>query len=60
MKACPYRADFFVKLRTDPAGGPQASEEELDADLNKWLAALSAIVKHMEEFYDEGGYAKGF
>lgn len=60
MKACPYRADFFTKLRTDKEGGEPASQEELDVELDKWLAALSAIVQHMQEFYEKGGHDKGF
>lgn len=60
MKACPYRADFFAKLRADKEGGPEATQEELDAELDKWLAALSAIVQHMQEFYEKGGHNKGF
>jgi len=60
MKACPYRKDFFAKLRSDKDGGEPATEEELDADLNGWLAALNAIVKHMQDFYEKGGYNKGF
>jgi hypothetical protein len=60
MKACPYRKNFFEKLRADPDGGSPDTEEELDTELNRWLAALSSIVKHMEDFYDKGGYGKVF
>ncbi|KAF5351718.1 hypothetical protein D9756_007639 [Leucocoprinus leucothites] len=60
MKACPYRKDFFDKLRADGDGGQPATEEDLDTELNKWLAALSAIVKHMQDFYEKGGHNKGF
>lgn len=60
MKACPYRADFFTKLRADQEGGEPVTQEELETDLNKWLAALSAIVQHMQDFYVEGNYDKGF
>ncbi|EIM83015.1 het-c2 protein [Stereum hirsutum FP-91666 SS1] len=60
LKACPYRADFFTKLRADPAGGPEASEAKTDIELNRWLDALSNIVKRMEAFYEKGGYGKGF
>jgi len=60
IKACPYRKDFFAKLRADKDGGEPATEDELDTDLNKWLASLSAIVKHMQDFYEKGGYNKGF
>ncbi len=60
MKACPYRKDFYAKLAADPDGGAPASMERLKEALNKWLAALSAIVKQMEAFYEEGGYNKGF
>lgn len=59
MKACPYRAAFYAKLAADPAGGPAASQEKLDADLNRWLAALSNIVTRVENFYEKGNYAKG-
>ena len=36
MKACPYRADFFKKLKADPAGGPPASDDHLNEGLNRW------------------------
>ncbi|KAH0588728.1 hypothetical protein H2248_004533 [Termitomyces sp. 'cryptogamus'] len=60
MKACPYRADFYKKLAADPSGGPPASQEKLDEELNKWLAALDAIVARVEAFYEKGSYGKGF
>lgn len=60
MKACPYRADFYAKLAADPAGGPAVPTERLSADLDKWLAALAAIVARMEKFYEDGGHNKGF
>ncbi|KAI0320459.1 glycolipid transfer protein domain-containing protein [Amylostereum chailletii] len=56
----PYRADFFAKLRADPNGGPEASEDALNAALDKWLTALAAIVARVEGFYAAGGYGKGF
>jgi hypothetical protein len=60
MKACPYRADFYAKLAADPAGGPPASEERLNAVLDKWLAGLDGTVKRMEGFYAKGGHGQGF
>jgi len=60
MKACPYRADFYAKLAVDKSGGPRASEEKLNEQLDKWLAALEAIVRRMEEFYAKGKHDKGF
>jgi hypothetical protein len=60
MKACPYRADFYAKLAADKSGGPAASEEKLNEKLDKWLAALEAIVQRMEEFYAKGKHDKGF
>ena len=60
MKACPYRVDFFNKLKADPAGGPPASDEHMNASLNKWLAALDGIVSRLQAFYKAGGYDKGF
>ncbi|KAI0268832.1 het-c2 protein [Gloeopeniophorella convolvens] len=60
MKACPYRADFFNKLKADPAGGPPASDEKVNADLAKWLAALDNIVTRVQTFYKVGGHDKGF
>ncbi|KIK09835.1 hypothetical protein K443DRAFT_671151 [Laccaria amethystina LaAM-08-1] len=59
MKACPYRADFYAKLAADPTGGPPASQEKLNEELDKWLAALSKIVNDMEAFYVKGNWAKG-
>ncbi|KAL0067364.1 hypothetical protein AAF712_005592 [Marasmius tenuissimus] len=60
MKACPYRADFYAKLAADPAGGEPASQEKVNEELDKWLAALDSIVKRMEDFYEKGGHNKGF
>ncbi|EPT04659.1 hypothetical protein FOMPIDRAFT_1021836 [Fomitopsis schrenkii] len=60
MKACPYRAEFYTKLASDPAGGAAVSTETLNEELNKWLAALDSIVKRMEAFYEKGGHNKGF
>lgn len=59
MKACPYRKDFYSKLAVDPEGGPPASTERVNEALDKWLAALSAMVAQMEAFYQAGGYGKG-
>jgi len=58
MKACPYRKDFYAKLAADPDGGPSVQSDKLDEELNKWLAALDAIVKRMVQFYEKGGYGK--
>jgi len=60
MKACPYRADFYTKLASDPAGGPAVPTERLNKELNTWLTALDSIVKRMEAFYEKGGHNKGF
>lgn len=60
MKACPYRVDFFNKLKADPAGGPSASDEHMNESLNKWLAALDGIVSRLQAFYKAGGHDKGF
>ncbi|KAF8160696.1 glycolipid transfer protein domain-containing protein [Crassisporium funariophilum] len=59
LKACPYRADFYTKLAADPEGGEPASQEKLNSELEKWLAALRTIITRMEDFYAAGGYAKG-
>jgi hypothetical protein len=40
MKACPYRATFYAKL-----GPPEAN---VDEELQKWLAALEAIIAQLE------------
>ncbi|KAF5355522.1 hypothetical protein D9758_006388 [Tetrapyrgos nigripes] len=58
MKACPYRKDFFSKLAADPAGGAALSQEKVEEDLAKWLAALDGIVKKMVNFYEKEGYGK--
>jgi len=60
MKACPYRADFYAKLVEDKSGGPAATVEKLNEQLDSWLAALDSIVKRMEEFYAKGKHDKGF
>lgn len=59
MKACPYRATFYEKLAADPAGGAPAPQARVDAELNKWLAALDAIVTRVQTFYEVGGHSKG-
>lgn len=60
MKACPYRVDFFNKLKADPAGGPPASDEHMNESLNKSLGALHGIVSRLQAFNEAGGYNKGF
>jgi len=60
MKACPYRVDFFNKLKVDSDGGPPASDEHLNECLNKWLIALDGIVTRLQTFYKTGGHDKGF
>ncbi|KAF9527325.1 glycolipid transfer protein domain-containing protein [Crepidotus variabilis] len=60
MKACPYRKDFYEKLASDPSGGPPATQDKLNTELDKWLAALSSIVTRMENFYEKDGHNKGF
>ena len=60
MKACPLRADFYAKLAADPTGGPPASQEKLNQELDNWLAGLSPILTRIETFYAKGDYAKGF
>jgi len=58
MKACPLRNDFYAKLAADPNGGEPASQEKLNEELDNWLAALSAILTRVNEFYEKGGYGK--
>ncbi|KAH9839131.1 het-c2 protein [Rhodofomes roseus] len=60
MKACPYRADFYTKLASDPAGGPAVPTDKLNEELKKWLAGLDSIVTRIEAFYEKGGHNKGF
>ncbi|KAI0305386.1 het-c2 protein [Multifurca ochricompacta] len=60
MKACPYRVDFFNKLKVDPNGGPSSSDEHLNEVLNKWLTALDNVVTRLQTFYKAGGHDKGF
>ncbi|ESK90896.1 het-c2 protein [Moniliophthora roreri MCA 2997] len=60
MKACPYRKDFYAKLAADPDGGPSASQEKVEEELDKWLNALNAIVTRLEAFYEKGSHSKGF
>ena len=44
MKACPYRADFYTKLASDPAGGTAVPTATLNEELNKWLAGLDSKI----------------
>jgi hypothetical protein len=60
MKACPYRADFFNKLKADPAGDAPSSDEDVNEKLNRWLTALDGIVTRLQAFYKAGGHDKGF
>jgi hypothetical protein len=57
MKACPYRKDFYEKLKADPTGSP-VSDEKLNSELNAWLDALHKIVVRMQTFYEKGSYTK--
>ena len=60
MKACPYRSTFYEKLASDPAGGAPVPQNQLNEELNKWLAALDAIVTRLQTFYEVNGHNKGF
>jgi hypothetical protein len=60
MKACPYRADFYKKLKADPAGGAELTDDQLNSELNPWLDALNKIVVRLQAFYEKDGYTKGF
>ncbi|KAF7322042.1 Het-c2 protein [Mycena kentingensis (nom. inval.)] len=59
MKACPTRLTLYTNLAKnvdengDPAG-EDAPQEKVIEEMDKWLAALSAIVLHMENFYEDG------
>lgn len=46
MKSCPYRVAFYEKL-----GSPL---ETVEVQLVAWLAALDAVIVHMEKFYETG------
>ncbi|EIW83410.1 glycolipid transfer protein [Coniophora puteana RWD-64-598 SS2] len=59
MKACPYRKDFYEKLKTDPAGGPPVDEAKFNEGLDQWLTSLESIVNRLEAFYAKGDYGKG-
>ncbi|KAJ3281157.1 hypothetical protein HK104_000172 [Borealophlyctis nickersoniae] len=50
MKACPYRKDFYAKLGAD--------ENEVYAEMEKWLAALEKIVAILVAFYSVNKYDK--
>ncbi|KAI8825990.1 glycolipid transfer protein domain-containing protein [Fimicolochytrium jonesii] len=50
MKACPYRKEFYAKLGSD--------EAKVQAEEEKWLAALERIVAILNAFYKQGGYEK--
>ncbi|KAI3627873.1 hypothetical protein CBS14141_001874 [Malassezia furfur] len=51
MKACPYRKDFYAKL-----GAPQ---DRVNAQLEEWVTSLERIVRELQQFYEQGNYAKG-
>jgi len=51
LNACPYRADFYGELAKDPNGVSALSQDVLGEELDKWLAALAAIVKRLQAFY---------
>lgn len=59
MGACPKRDRLYTKLKTDADGGADASQEELDEQLNEWLTALDQIVARLDAFYETNGYKKG-
>jgi hypothetical protein len=60
MKACPYRAVFYEKLAADPNGGPAESQDKLNEEMNKWLAALKVIIDKVQAFYVAGKHDQGF
>ena len=59
MRACPRRDDLYSKLKEDKEGGRAATQEELDEQLNTWLAALDQIVDRIDAFYETNGFKKG-
>lgn len=59
MKACPYRAVLYTKLKEDKDGGEPESQEELDSLLDAWLAALEQILAKINAFYDANNFKKG-
>jgi len=52
MKACPYRADLLQRMG-EPA-------DKVHEQLGEWLTGLQKIVTRIDNFYDQGGHAKGF
>ena len=59
MAACPSRELLYTKLSEDRDGGEPVPQEELEADLNAWLAALQEIIARIDLFYEKNGYKKG-
>ncbi|EMR10837.1 hypothetical protein PNEG_00983 [Pneumocystis murina B123] len=51
MKYCPSRNDFYSKLSNDQA--------KLRTFLYDWLSGLDKIIFSLENFYENGQYAKG-
>lgn len=60
LKGCPYRAVLYTKLAEDPNGVSALSQDTLSEQLDKWLAALDAIIARLQKFYADGGHDKGF
>ncbi|KDQ57281.1 hypothetical protein JAAARDRAFT_131442 [Jaapia argillacea MUCL 33604] len=52
IRHVPRRPDFFNRIAQ---GG---SHEKLDEELQKWLAGLDTIVKHMKNFLEQGGHGR--
>jgi len=52
MKACPYRANLLKSL-----GEP---EDKVLQQLDEWLGGLGKLTTRIDDFFTEGGYAKGF
>ena len=51
-KTCPRRHVFYARIAQ---GG---SQEALDTELGKWLAALGDVLSHLEQFYNTGQYGQ--
>ena len=59
MSGCPNREDLYTKLKEDKTEGKDATEEELDEKLNRWLAALEEIATKIDTFLEVNNYKKG-
>lgn len=53
MSVCPTREFLYDKLKADPQGEGDATDEELDTALKAWLDALAVILTKIKLIFEK-------